>query len=737
MPSWGFLALMGLIGGGPTFLGTLIGQAWVSPALEIGVLRGRRRLDPLRRDPAVRGLQALRDADARRLDAPARAAARLRHRLGARRRRGLNGHDRLPDLAWAPHGRLPPRSRRLLPPPRGGASGSFLWLAIACHVVKLVFRAGAWRAIVQRRVPERALKFRSAFGAYVAGVGVNSIVPARGGDVVKMYLVKQRIQDANYATLAPDADRRDDVRLRRRRSADRLGARDRRAADAPGLLAHPDRRLEVLPAARAADRHRARRAPGRRRSSSSSWRRRRYRRSSALTCARASRSSATAALRARRDRAAGDLVGLRIASLFFFLKAFGVDREPAQRAARAGRRLARDAVPGDAGRRRDEAGADRVPVPRQRRLAHAAACVQRRHEHRDRRRRTSCSGCRDRADGEDALVQAGAHARRAKSKSSRSARPEVPFASVYPLVTARAVAREFTYEVDEGVGVGAIVRVPFGRSRARGIVVSLDDAAPDGRRRTADRVGDRGGPAGARRARAVARRLLRLDAGARARARRARDAEAAQGAGAAGRAAGARRRSRSRCSCRRRRSRRVDRIVDGDRRRRRQPAAVRRDRIRARPRCTSRRARRRSSAGSARSCSCRRSRSRRRRSAAFRQRFGERVAILHSALTDAERRDERARIASGEARDRRRRALGDLRARARARPDRRRRGARRVVQAGLRPALRRAHGRREARVARRRGRRLRLGDAAARELGGARAARARRPDRRRAAAGAT
>ena len=34
-PSWGFLGLMGLIGGGPTFLGTLIGQAWVSPSLEV------------------------------------------------------------------------------------------------------------------------------------------------------------------------------------------------------------------------------------------------------------------------------------------------------------------------------------------------------------------------------------------------------------------------------------------------------------------------------------------------------------------------------------------------------------------------------------------------------------------------------------------------------------------------------------------------------------------------------
>ena len=34
-PSWGFLGLMGLIGGGPTFVGTLVGQAWVSPALEV------------------------------------------------------------------------------------------------------------------------------------------------------------------------------------------------------------------------------------------------------------------------------------------------------------------------------------------------------------------------------------------------------------------------------------------------------------------------------------------------------------------------------------------------------------------------------------------------------------------------------------------------------------------------------------------------------------------------------
>jgi zinc transporter, ZIP family len=34
-PSWRFLALLGLIGGGPTFFGTLLGQAWVNDALSI------------------------------------------------------------------------------------------------------------------------------------------------------------------------------------------------------------------------------------------------------------------------------------------------------------------------------------------------------------------------------------------------------------------------------------------------------------------------------------------------------------------------------------------------------------------------------------------------------------------------------------------------------------------------------------------------------------------------------
>jgi primosomal protein N' (replication factor Y) len=56
----------------------------------------------------------------------------------------------------------------------------------------------------------------------------------------------------------------------------------------------------------------------------------------------------------------------------------------------------------------------------------------------------------------------------------------VPYASIYPLVTARAVARPFTWEVEEGVDKGAIAVVPFAGRRARGIVVGLEEAPPAG-----------------------------------------------------------------------------------------------------------------------------------------------------------------------------------------------------------------------------------------------------------------
>src|SRR5207244_2400759 len=54
------------------------------------------------------------------------------------------------------------------------------------------------------------------------------------------------------------------------------------------------------------------------------------------------------------------------------------------------------------------------------------------------------------------------------------------YASVYPLVTARALAREFTYEVADDVRLGAVVEVRFGNAKRRGVVTQVDVAAPKG-----------------------------------------------------------------------------------------------------------------------------------------------------------------------------------------------------------------------------------------------------------------
>ncbi len=53
-------------------------------------------------------------------------------------------------------------------------------------------------------------------------------------------------------------------------------------------------------------------------------------------------------------------------------------------------------------------------------------------------------------------------------------------ASVYPLVSSRAVARMFTYEVPDDVDKGSIVQVRLGRSTTRGVVVEVGVEAPAG-----------------------------------------------------------------------------------------------------------------------------------------------------------------------------------------------------------------------------------------------------------------
>jgi primosomal protein N' len=54
------------------------------------------------------------------------------------------------------------------------------------------------------------------------------------------------------------------------------------------------------------------------------------------------------------------------------------------------------------------------------------------------------------------------------------------YASVYPLVTTRALARPFTYEAPDDVERGAVVLVRLGGAKQRGVVIGLEDAPPEG-----------------------------------------------------------------------------------------------------------------------------------------------------------------------------------------------------------------------------------------------------------------
>lgn len=79
----------------------------------------------------------------------------------------------------------------------------FLALALGLYFLRLCLRVVAWRVILLASYPGRRLRFWSVFGAYIAGISVNSVLPARAGDPVKLYLIKHRLEGSSYVTLAP------------------------------------------------------------------------------------------------------------------------------------------------------------------------------------------------------------------------------------------------------------------------------------------------------------------------------------------------------------------------------------------------------------------------------------------------------------------------------------------------------------------------------------------------------
>ncbi len=77
-----------------------------------------------------------------------------------------------------------------------------LAIALGFHFLKLVLRTVAWRNILRASYPDERVRWRPVFGAYIAGVGVNSIVPGRGGDLVKLYFVRRDYPRMTWTTLA-------------------------------------------------------------------------------------------------------------------------------------------------------------------------------------------------------------------------------------------------------------------------------------------------------------------------------------------------------------------------------------------------------------------------------------------------------------------------------------------------------------------------------------------------------
>jgi uncharacterized membrane protein YbhN (UPF0104 family) len=59
-------------------------------------------------------------------------------------------------------------------------------------------RAWAWRNVLHAAYPSSRISFLPLSAAYLAGAGINAILPARAGDVTKIFLVKRQIDGATY-----------------------------------------------------------------------------------------------------------------------------------------------------------------------------------------------------------------------------------------------------------------------------------------------------------------------------------------------------------------------------------------------------------------------------------------------------------------------------------------------------------------------------------------------------------
>ena len=70
--------------------------------------------------------------------------------------------------------------------------------ALALFVAYLSVRARASFHILRAAYPQERFLFRHIWGAYLAGYGFNSVVPARGGDIVRLFLTRTSVPRSSY-----------------------------------------------------------------------------------------------------------------------------------------------------------------------------------------------------------------------------------------------------------------------------------------------------------------------------------------------------------------------------------------------------------------------------------------------------------------------------------------------------------------------------------------------------------
>ena len=73
-----------------------------------------------------------------------------------------------------------------------------LALGAVAFVLYLTLRSRAFFNTLRAAYPTEPIPFRRIWGAYIAAYGFNNVIPARGGDVIKLFLVRQSIPHATY-----------------------------------------------------------------------------------------------------------------------------------------------------------------------------------------------------------------------------------------------------------------------------------------------------------------------------------------------------------------------------------------------------------------------------------------------------------------------------------------------------------------------------------------------------------